>query len=69
MGNVCTITQCRRKREHSIDTFQNQVSFQENGVHEEKIVSPPESSVSSESGMDHFDGECDIVHAKNLYAT
>ena len=63
MGNVCTITQCRRKREHNIDTFQNPVSFQENGVHEEKIVSPPESSVSSESGMDRFDGECDIVYA------
>ena len=51
MGNVCTITKCRRKREHTIDSFQNPVSFQENGMGDEKITSPPESKVSSESGM------------------
>ena len=50
MGNVCTITQCRRKREHNIDSFQNPVSFQENGVNEENIISPPASKVSSDSG-------------------
>ena len=56
MGNVCTITKCRRKREHTIDSFQNPVSFQENGLHEEKKTSPPESKVSSESGMVCFVG-------------
>ena len=56
MGNVCTITKCRRKREHTIDSFQNPVSFQENGVREEKITSLPESKLSSESGMICFVG-------------
>ena len=51
MGNVCTITQCRRKRDHQVIPE----SFQENGVQDEKISSPPESrlsesTVSSDSG-------------------
>ena len=55
LGNVCTITQCRRKREHNIDSFQNPVSFQENGVNEENKISPPASNVSSDSGTVRLD--------------
>ena len=52
MGNVCTITQCRRKRDHQVIPE----SFQEKALHDAQENSPPASGVSSqsESGIARF---------------